>query len=496
MLELKVVKTNMKGIIAMYQKKSEFLKDETYLRRYAVHKFDVVDLDEDEEDEATGDYDLHKEENSVVPDIDDIKKNIIDSTTFDDIIGYDKIKKSLNQVLDFIKDPTYYISLGCETPKGILLFGKAGIGKTMIASAFINASKLTSYIVNRKGTNEEFNAFLAKVFEDARKNQPCIILLDDIDKFSHSSKDNGVFFNLQSLIDSVRHEKIYIIATANDFDRLPRSLIRDGRFDTKIMVSSINDIDSSNLIKAFIKDMKLSNNIELEDIVSMTEFKTPVEIKNTLNKVCMHAAYNRKIEIDIDDFAHVFVGIDDDCSNEWKKKEGILETAYHEAGHAVIMEAYKKGTVGFITIMENRQERFGGFTKPKILIDSNKINTIIDLGGKAAVELSLPITGSGCLCDIENAKDHIMERLNTNGSFNWRYVANSDRPGLQPELEEATSLLFTIYEKTAKKILIENKELLKAIVDGLMEKGYLLYSDIKKIEEEHPVKPFPFESIA
>lgn len=255
---------------------------------------DECDYDDDfegDENEAE-DYNLTSDE----------KSNIVDSTTFDDIIGYKDIKKQLRQILGFIKDPSPYERLGADAPKGIFLLGNPGLGKIMLSSAFINASGLPYHILHKNGDDKSFQLEMAQVFEEARQNSPSIILLDDIDKFSGQRGAKGNFHTLQSLIDSVRREKIYIIATCNDDDDIPSSLIRPGRFDFRIEVGYPSSEDKRKLMEAFLRGKKISKSLLPSDIAAAMRSISPIGMKTTINKAVIVAASKKKEEIGIEDF--------------------------------------------------------------------------------------------------------------------------------------------------------------------------------------------------
>lgn len=423
----------------------------------------------------------------------EMKNNVIDSTTFDDILGYEEIKNQLYLSLGFIKDPSSYTNLGCKPPKGILLHGLPGVGKTMLASAFINASSLKSYIVKRLMDDKEFVEYLSSTFQLARKNQPCIIFLDDLDKFSKDNEDKKVFNILQSLIDSIKNEKIYIIATANFLYKLPDSLIREGRFDTSIDVKT-DEKTYEKIIRESLKRIKLSNDINVDDIIAMSSLTSPVSIKNTINKTCMLAARNKQDEITMDNFVSIFSNIVEE--DDWKEDERLKEIAFHEAGHAVVQEAIKQCSIGFVTVKFNRVSCERGYTKSRVFIDSRQAFLLIALAGKVSVELNLPLTASGCANDIESAMSAVNALLTIHGEYSYQYLKyqGNDSP-ISDKQVTIEAFLMSIYEKYVKRILLQNKALLLAMVDVLLDKGYLLNSDIKNLEEKHPLVPFDINSI-
>lgn len=412
--------------------------------------------------------------------------NIINSITFDDIVGYESIKNELRHTLDYIENPTYYQNFGVSSPKGILLSGVPGTGKTMLSSAFINASGLPSYILHKSGTDSDFEAKMKDTFIKAEKNAPCIILLDDMDKFAKND-DDSIFNSLQSLIDSVRKKDVYLIATVNHLDDFPRSLLRDGRFDTKIHVSHLTNEESEELIKRYLSKAKLEPSIDFKDIASIFRLEVPSSVKKKINKALICAAYKKKEVATISDFIEAISGrcVDD---GSWKKRSDPLECAYHEAGHAVIAEACIPGSVGFITIAGNDNESYDGITILKTEPERRCHAICVSLGGKVSVELNLPRHASGCASDIRKACDLIDEGIAHSATAGYDGVfIDCHASGCMDWAKNASSLQCAHYETIDKHILLTNRDFLKDIVDELMKKGYVLRSDIDKFLSVHPL---------
>lgn len=269
-------------------RKQEFLRADTDDEDYLLDNLD--DIMEIKEEKGITNEEALKELERINSNEEKTKNNIVNGTSFDDVIGYDDIKEKLNLFLGYIKNPTPYKELGVDSPKGILLFGNPGTGKTMLSSAFINAAKLPYYIVHKFGDESFTNKYLEKVFEKARENAPSIILIDDMYKLASNKNNRSVFHCIQSLIDSVKKEDVYIIATVNDIDMLPNSLLRDGRFDSKIFVDSLTEKDKKLLLDHYLKGKKLEKGINTDDIAAATTVGTPAEIKTSINTALMVAA--------------------------------------------------------------------------------------------------------------------------------------------------------------------------------------------------------------
>ena len=170
---------------------------------------------------------------------------------FDKVIGYEAIKNELLQICDMIHNREVYEKLGAKLPKGILLYGAPGLGKTLIAKCFIEESGLKSYVVRRNKGNDDFIGDITATFQKARETAPCIVFLDDMDKFANEDsnhRDAEEYVAVQSGIDEVKNCNVFVLATANEMWKLPNSLVRSGRFDRKIEVQCPTAKDAENSI--------------------------------------------------------------------------------------------------------------------------------------------------------------------------------------------------------------------------------------------------------
>ena len=175
---------------------------------------------------------------------------------FDSVIGYRAIKKELLEICDMMKNPDIYRKLGAAMPRGIMLHGEPGVGKSMMANAFLDECGLTSYILRRTKSDGDFINELKQTFNDAAKNEPSVILLDDMDKFVSEEGRKEEFSVVQACIDEVKDKQVFVIATANSTRDMPSSLTRAGRFDRKI-------------------EVKIPSGQDAVDIISPTESVTP-----------------------------------------------------------------------------------------------------------------------------------------------------------------------------------------------------------------------------
>ena len=173
-------------------------------------------------------------------------------SAFDRIIGYDHIKAELMQISDMIHHPEVYAALDAKLPQGLLLSGTPGLGKTLMATALMEDSGLPCFTVRRSQVEDEFLKQLAHTFDEAAEAAPSMLLLDDMDKFSSDEFSTAAFTAVQSCIDKVQEKQVFVIATANNVEELPDSLLRCGRFDRQIKVQRPNCTDGEQIIRRYL----------------------------------------------------------------------------------------------------------------------------------------------------------------------------------------------------------------------------------------------------
>jgi len=219
---------------------------------------------------------------------------------FDKVIGYESIKKELLQICDMIHHQEAYTSLGARLPRGILLHGDPGLGKTLMAKCFIEESQLKAYTLRRNKKTGAFVGEITETFRMAKRDAPAIVFLDDMDKFANEDerhRDAEEYVAIQAGIDDIADAEVFVIATANDIEKLPESLIRAGRFDRKINIYSPEEEDAYRIIRHYMKDKKVSADVNYEDLAMMMLFGSCADLEMILNEAAINAAYERKENI-------------------------------------------------------------------------------------------------------------------------------------------------------------------------------------------------------
>lgn len=410
---------------------------------------------------------------------------------FDKIIGYDTIKKELMRICDMVHNRDEYIKLGAKLPNGILLYGIPGLGKTLMAKCLIDECDLKSYTV-RKTKSGNFVEYITEVFEEARKNAPSIIFLDDMDKFANEDDrhcDAEEYVAVQAGIDDVKGTGVFVIATVNYIRKLPDSLLRSGRFDVKIEVYTPNENDSIQIIKHYLSDKKVSKNINIDDIAMMLNYGSCAELESIINEASINAAYNRKELIEMNDIVDAVLRVEYNSPDDFTKisDEDARKIAIHEAGHLVICEVLQPGSVALASIRTTGRNNRGGFIRRSKEFRKEFFHILTLLGGKAAYELYYGEVDDGCADDIRRACDSLRDEISQKGIYGFGMidVSNHQFPEISESMnsrnESVVQAELERYMMKARQILIHNKEFLDNITEELVKNRTLLSSDIKRI---------------
>ena len=183
---------------------------------------------------------------------------------FDKIIGYDAVKNELSRMADVLAHPDVYSALGVSVPRGLLLHGDPGVGKTLMVKSLIEASGLPSFTCRRNIPDGDFVLRINEVFDEASKKAPAIVFLDDLDKFVKSEVDGfnqEEFVAVQAAIDNLNGKQVFVVATANDIDFLPSSLVRPGRFDKTLRIHNPSGQEAVEIIQHYLSGKPLKENL-------------------------------------------------------------------------------------------------------------------------------------------------------------------------------------------------------------------------------------------
>lgn len=409
---------------------------------------------------------------------------------FNKIIGYENVKNELGQIIDMFKNKEIYERMGAKLPKGVLLFGNPGLGKTMLADAFCKECGVATFVLRNTLTDDNLIGEVNSIFECASKKEKAIIFIDDMDKFGGEDDyhcDNKIFNTIQSNIDMVKDKDVLVIATVNDINILPVSLIRNGRFDRKINICTPNNTDAKKIIEYYLKQKRIDPNMNFEDVTKMINYTSCASLETIINEGAVHAASLRKDFIDIDDIVKAYIKDQyNQCNEEFNcSNEAIEKAALHEAGHIVVAEALKENSVGFVTIQASNVNIMHGFTHICEMFDRRPDNIAIALGGKTACELFYEgRCASGCQSDLIKAYNLVKGGISSSGTCGLAGLDFSSKESSELQKNNNEIIVHAELEKymfKVKDILLKNKEYLLALAKEISVKRTLLYSDIRRI---------------
>ncbi len=352
--------------------------------------------------------------------VDDKKK-----VTFKNVAGLEEEKEELEEVVEFLKSPRKFVELGARIPKGVLLVGPPGTGKTLLAKAVAGEAGVPFFSISGSDFVEMFVGVGASrvrdLFEQAKKNAPCIVFIDEIDAVGrkrgaglgggHDEREQTLNQMLVEMDGFGVNEGVIVIAATNRADILDPALLRPGRFDRKVFVGRPDIKGREDILKVHAKGKPLSDNVDLGVVAQTTAGFTGADLENLLNEASIYAARENKKVIEQEDIQRAFikVGIGTEKRSRVISEKEKRITAYHEAGHAIIHhELPELDSVHSISIIPTGLA--GGYTMPlpskdTMYLTKKKMEQEIVslLGGRAAEKLILDDITTGASNDIERA---------------------------------------------------------------------------------------------
>ena len=433
---------------------------------------------------------------------------------FKDVAGLDEEKEELVEIVDFLKRPEKFTKMGAKIPKGVLLYGKPGTGKTLIAKAIAGEANVPFISMSGSEFIEMFAGLGAsrvrKLFEKARKLSPCIVFIDEIDaigarRTSNSGAETENNQTLNQLLVEMdgfsSEETIIVLAATNRPEMLDKALLRPGRFDRQITIPVPDLKGRLEILKIHSEDKRLSENVNLESIAEDTAGFTGAELANILNEAAIIATINKHEEIENSDIEEavkkVTVGLEKK-TRVYSEKDKKL-TAYHEAGHAVVskylptqmdvkeVSIIPRGVAGGYTMYKSDEDKY------YMSRTEMQEKLIALLGGRAAEKLVLDDISTGASNDIEVATKIAREMVTKYGmsdnlgpiDFQGRdqndYMIFGENIG--DKIGQEVKNLIDIAYNDAQKLLIEHRDKLDIIAQTLLKQEKINEEEFKKIFE-------------
>ena len=431
--------------------------------------------------------------------------------TFKDVAGLNEEKEELEEIVDFLKDPVRYTSLGARIPKGVILTGAPGTGKTLLAKAVAGEANVPFFSISGSDFVEMFVGVGASrvrdMFEEAKKNAPCIIFIDEIDAVArrrgtgmgggHDEREQTLNQMLVEMDGFGVNEGIIVMAATNRIDILDPAILRPGRFDRKIVVGRPDVQGRLEILQVHAAKKPLGDDVDLEKLARTSAGFTGADLENVLNEAAIGAARKKSKYItnaDVEEaFIKIGIGVEKKSKIISDKEKRI--TAYHESGHAILFHLLPDvgpvhtisiiptgmGAAGYTMPLPERDEMFN--TKGKMLQ-----NIIVSLGGRVAEELVFDDITTGASQDIKQATQTARDMVTKYGFSDKlgliNYDTDSDEVFIGRDLahtrpygedvatlidKEVKDIVDECYAK-ARKLISENMDVLEKSSELLLEK--------------------------
>ena len=443
--------------------------------------------------------------------------------TFKDVAGIDEEKEELQEIVDFLKNPKKYTDMGARIPKGVLLVGGPGTGKTLLAKAVAGEAGVPFFIISGSDFVEMFVGVGASrvrdLFEEAKRNAPCIVFIDEIDAVGrqrgaglgggHDEREQTLNQMLVEMDGFSANEGVIVLAATNRPDVLDKALLRPGRFDRQIVVPAPDVKAREQILEVHARKKKLADDVDLNIIAKNTSGFTGADLENILNEAALLAARREKQEIgerEIED-AMVKVTMGPEKKTRVRSDKEKKLVAYHEGGHAVVSRYLKtQDPVHEISIIPRGMA--GGYTMYRPTEDKSFIsrtemleNIVSLLGGRASEELVLGDISTGASNDIQRAtqiakamvtKYGMSDRIGTItlGSDqdevfigrDWGHEKSYSEETAGVIDEEVKKIIDNAYQE-AKSILNAHRDKLDRVAEVLVEKEKITGEEFDQIFE-------------
>ena len=436
---------------------------------------------------------------------------------FDDVAGLDEEKQEMIEIVQFLKEPEKFTKMGAKVPKGVLLYGKPGTGKTLIAKAIAGEAGVPFISMSGSEFIEMFAGLGAsrvrKLFEKARKVAPCIVFIDEIDAIgSRRSSGNGAESENNQTLNQLlvemdgfdTNETIIVLAATNRPEMLDKALLRPGRFDRQITINVPDKRGREEILKIHSKGKNFAENVKLKTIAEDTAGLTGAELANILNEAAILATVNEHEVIEQEDieeaFKKVTIGLQK-TSRVYSEKDKRI-TAYHEAGHAIVSRYLSsQEPVKEISIIPRGMA--GGYTMNKTNEDKNYISKtemeerlIVLMAGRAAEKIIINDISTGASNDFEVATKIAKDMVTLYGMSDvvGTISINTEKDPYELQLlgekyadaigAEVKILLDTAYLK-AQTLISNHIDKLHEVAQTLLEKETITESEFERIFNEN-----------
>ncbi|MCI1653981.1 MAG: ATP-dependent zinc metalloprotease FtsH [Lachnospiraceae bacterium] len=460
------------------------------------------------------------------------------NVSFENVAGLEEEKEELQEIVDFLRDPFKYTKVGARIPKGVLLEGPPGTGKTLLAKAVAGEAKVPFFSISGSDFVEMFVGVGASrvrdLFENAKKNAPCIVFIDEIDAVArrrgtglgggHDEREQTLNQMLVEMDGFGANEGIIVMAATNRVDILDPAILRPGRFDRKVVVGRPDVKGREEILKVHCKNKPIGDDVDLKQIAQTTAGFTGADLENLMNEAAIGAAKEKRSFIRQDDIRKAFVkvGIGTEKKSRVISDKEKRITAFHEAGHAILFHVLPdvgpvytvsiiptgQGAAGYTMPLPDRDEMF--YTKGHMLQDIE-----VALGGRIAEEMIFDDITTGASQDIKQATQVARGMVTRYGMsdniglisytsdddevFIGRDLAHQRSYGenIQTEIDAEVKRIIDDCYREARRIIEEHEDVLHRCAELLLEKEKIHREEFEALFEKKPdpAEPIAFEEI-
>ena len=447
-------------------------------------------------------------------------------TNLDSVAGLKEEKEELEEIVEFLKEPTKFTKVGARIPKGVLLEGPPGTGKTLLAKAVAGEANVPFFSISGSDFVEMFVGVGASrvrdLFEDAKKNSPCIVFIDEIDAVArrrgtgmgggHDEREQTLNQLLVEMDGFGVNEGIIVMAATNRVDILDPAILRPGRFDRKVTVGVPDVGGREEILKVHAKNKPLGDDVDLKQIAQTTAGFTGADLENLLNEAAIQAAKEDRAYLKQEDIQKSFikVGIGAEKKSRIVSDKDKKITGFHEAGHAILFHVLPDvgpvytvsiiptgiGAAGYTMPLPEKDEMF--MTKGRMLQDIK-----VSLGGRIAEEIIFDDITTGASSDIKKATQTARRMVTRYGMSDNIGVINYDDDGdevfigrdlahakshseyINGEIDKEVKSIIDECYKDAKSIILKHQDVLHKCAELLIEKEKITREEFEALFVEN-----------
>ena len=402
------------------------------------------------------------------------------------VCGYDDIKAELMRIHDVLRHKEKFEKLGVNMPRGLLLYGEPGLGKTRMAECFIGEWVFPTFEICKEEPGCDVITEIRVAFAKAKKaGEQAIVFLDNLD----DDADANVYAALKACMDACREDEVFVLAIAKDKDNIPDYLLRPGRFDKVIEVENPTVEDAIEILCFYLEPKECASDVDVEEIARIMRGNSCAELEMVVNEAAVYAGERERRVITQQDLIKACISLQfaSQEKSDAGKERDLLEVAVHEAGHVVAGEVLEAGCIAIASV-RSHTGGFSGITC--VSYDENngrhmkrqERNVIRSLAGKAASEIVLGMVDVGCADDLSAAFRRVERLVDNFCAYGFdAYEDPHSSETLKAKKEQRIAEKMAEYYQAAKSLLIENRSFLDKVTEELMRKKTLRQADIKEI---------------